>query len=105
MTLMPKAGRGFYSGPSEAAQHLPEGVRPDLDDPGESVVERADGEEYSAEKQRQINILLRSSASVRAQDAERKLQRYSSGVWGPLKGSFEPERREAMQLCTARSEM
>ena len=42
-----------YLDPSEAAQHLPEGVRPDLDDPGERVVELADGEEYAADDQRQ----------------------------------------------------
>src|SRR5215204_785802 len=53
MTLMPKAGRGFYSGPSEAVQHLPEGLRPDLDGPGEGVVELGDGEEYAADDQRQ----------------------------------------------------
>jgi hypothetical protein len=42
-----------YLDPSEAAQHLFEGVRPDLDDPGERVVELADGEEYAADQQRQ----------------------------------------------------
>ena len=36
--------------PSEAAQHLFEGLRPDLDDPGERVVELADGEEYGADQ-------------------------------------------------------
>ena len=48
-----RARRGFYLGPSEAAQHLPESVRPDLDDPGEGVVELGDGEEYAADDQRQ----------------------------------------------------
>ena len=33
-----------YLDPSEAAQHLFEGLRPDLDDPRERVVELADGE-------------------------------------------------------------
>jgi hypothetical protein len=51
MILMTKrARRGLYLGPSEAVQHLPEGVRSDLDDPGESVVELADGEEYAADQ-------------------------------------------------------
>jgi hypothetical protein len=44
---------GFYSGPSEAVQHLPEGIRPDLDGPREGVVELGDGEEYAADDQRQ----------------------------------------------------
>jgi hypothetical protein len=41
---------GDFLGPSKAAQRLPEGVRPDLDDPGERVVELADGEEYAADQ-------------------------------------------------------
>src|SRR5215212_10766419 len=41
---------GDFLGPSEAAQRLPEGVRPDLDDPGERVVELADGEQYAADQ-------------------------------------------------------
>ena len=44
---------GPYLGPPEAAQHLFEGVRPDLDDSGERVVELADGEQYPADDQRQ----------------------------------------------------
>jgi hypothetical protein len=36
-------------GPSKAAQHLFEGLRPDLHDPGEGIVELADGEEYAAD--------------------------------------------------------
>src|SRR5829696_7199887 len=40
---------GGYLGPSEAVQHLPEGLRSDLDDPGEGVVELAHGEEYAAD--------------------------------------------------------
>src|SRR5215208_2202031 len=44
MTSMPKARRGCLSlGPSEAVQHLPEGLRLDLDGPGERVVELGDG--------------------------------------------------------------
>jgi hypothetical protein len=47
-----KSQERFLSlGPSEAAQHLPEGVRPDLDEPGEWVVELADGKEYAADDQ------------------------------------------------------
>src|SRR5215204_1872305 len=52
-TPMPKSQEGGYLGPSEAAQHLPEGVWPDLDHPGEGVVELGDGEEYAADDQRQ----------------------------------------------------
>src|SRR5215208_3820206 len=44
------ARSGACLGPSEAAQHLPEGFRPDLDDPGERIVELADGEEYGADQ-------------------------------------------------------
>jgi hypothetical protein len=50
MTLMPKRARRGFLGPSEAAQRLPEGLRPDLDDSGERVVELADGEEYGADQ-------------------------------------------------------
>jgi hypothetical protein len=39
-----------YLDPSEAAQHLFEGLRPDLNDPGERVVELPDGEEYGADQ-------------------------------------------------------
>jgi hypothetical protein len=53
ITPLPKVARGSYLGPSEAAQHLPEGVRLDLDNPGEGVVELGDGEEYAADDQRQ----------------------------------------------------
>jgi hypothetical protein len=34
----------------EAAQHLPESLGLDLDDPGERVVELPDGEEYGADQ-------------------------------------------------------
>jgi hypothetical protein len=44
---------GPYLGPPEAAQHLFEGLRPELDDPGEGIVELADGEQYAADDQRQ----------------------------------------------------
>jgi hypothetical protein len=44
---------GSFSGPCEAVQHLSEGVRPDLHDPGERVVELAYGEQYAADDQRQ----------------------------------------------------
>ena len=37
-------------GLSEAAQHLPEGLGLDLDDPRERVVELTDGEEYGADQ-------------------------------------------------------
>jgi hypothetical protein len=42
--------RCLFLGPSEAAQHFPEGIRPDLHDPGERVVELAYGEEYGADE-------------------------------------------------------
>src|SRR5919107_4574355 len=44
---------GPYLGPPEAAQHLFEGLRPDLDDPGEGIVELPYGEKYAADDERQ----------------------------------------------------
>src|SRR5919107_121427 len=44
-----KESGGDFLGPSKAAQRLPEGLRPDLGNPGERVVELPDGEQYAAD--------------------------------------------------------
>ena len=46
-------GGGFRLGIPEAAQHLFEGLRPDLDDPGEGIVELPNGEQNAADDERQ----------------------------------------------------